>query len=133
MGYLNNEEATLKTFDPNGYLKTGDQGILTADNYLTITGRIKEIIVTAGGENVAPIPIEDKFKESCPACSNIMVIGEGQRFIGALITLKCVVDPKGAPTDNLLPDTIKYFKSLTNKEIKTSSEACRNQQIIKVI
>ena len=110
MGYLNNEEATLKTFDANGYLKTEDQGILTSDKYLTITGRIKEIIITAGGENVAPIPIEDKFKEQCPACSNIMLLGEGQRFISALITLKCNPDPlTGAPSDNLTNETIDYF------------------------
>jgi long-chain-fatty-acid--CoA ligase ACSBG len=43
---------------------------------LKITGRIKELIITAGGENVAPVPIEDNFKLECPACSNIMLIGE---------------------------------------------------------
>jgi long-chain-fatty-acid--CoA ligase ACSBG len=55
---------------------------------LKITGRIKELIITAGGENIAPVPIEEKFKFECPACSNIMVIGENQRFMGALITFK---------------------------------------------
>ena len=65
---------------------------------MRITGRIKELIITAGGENVAPVPIEDNFKAVCPPCSNIMVVGEGQRFMAALITFKVDVDPKsGAP------------------------------------
>lgn len=60
--------------------------------YLKITGRIKELIITAGGENIAPVPIEEKFKFECPACSNIMVIGENQRFMAALITFKVEID-----------------------------------------
>ena len=60
--------------------------------YLKITGRIKELIITAGGENIAPVPIEEKFKIECPACSNIMVIGENQRFMAALITFKVEID-----------------------------------------
>lgn len=57
-------------------MRSGDKGKIEADGFLRITGRIKEIIITAGGENVAPIPIEDTFKEECPPCANIMVIGE---------------------------------------------------------
>ena len=57
------------------------------------------MIITAGGENIAPVPIEDMFKIECPACSNIMLIGEGQRFMGALITFKVDVDMKtGLPS-----------------------------------
>jgi long-chain-fatty-acid--CoA ligase ACSBG len=57
-------------------VRSGDKGKIEADGFLRITGRIKELIITAGGENVAPVPIEDTFKEECPPCSNIMVIGE---------------------------------------------------------
>jgi long-chain-fatty-acid--CoA ligase ACSBG len=61
------------------------------------------LIITAGGENVAPVPIEDNFKLECPACSNIMLIGENQRFIGALITFKVDIDMKtGLPSRNLI-------------------------------
>ncbi len=61
------------------------------------------MIITAGGENVAPVPIEDNFKLECPACSNIMLIGENQRFIGALITFKVDIDMKtGLPSRNLI-------------------------------
>ena len=77
MGYLNNEKATIATLTSDGFLKTGDKGRLHPDGFLIITGRIKELIITAGGENIAPVGIEDKFKVQCPPCSNIMVVGEG--------------------------------------------------------
>ncbi len=51
-------------------------GRIDAGGMIKITGRIKELIITAGGENVAPLPIEERFKEICLACSNIMMIGE---------------------------------------------------------
>jgi long-subunit acyl-CoA synthetase (AMP-forming) len=75
MGYLKNEEATLEVMDEDGYFRTGDQGRFDG-RFLKITGRIKELIITGGGENVAPVPIEDLFKVECPPCSNIMLIGE---------------------------------------------------------
>ena len=62
MGYLKNEEATRIAIDSQGFVHSGDRGKLDADGYLHITGRIKEIIITAGGENVAPVRIEDNFK-----------------------------------------------------------------------
>jgi long-chain-fatty-acid--CoA ligase ACSBG len=102
MGYLKNEEATKDCIDENGYFKTGDQGRIDKGGYLKITGRIKELIITAGGENVAPVPIEDNFKEACPACSNIMLIGENRRFMAALITLKVDIDmTTGLPSKDL--------------------------------
>lgn len=76
MGYLDNEQATLECIDENGFFRSGDQGRIDKGGFLKITGRIKELIITAGGENVAPVPIEDNFKLECPACSNIMLIGE---------------------------------------------------------
>lgn len=106
MGYLKNEKATKDCIDSNGYFKSGDQGRLD-NGYLKITGRIKELIITAGGENVAPVPIEDNFKATCPACSNIMLVGENQRFMGALITFKVDIDMKtGLPSKNLMNDAI---------------------------
>lgn len=66
---------------------------------MKITGRIKEIIIGAGGENIAPVPVEDNFKEICYPCSNIMMVGEQQRFMAALITFKVDVDTKtGQPS-----------------------------------
>ena len=57
-------------------MHSGDRGKITEDSMLKITGRIKELIITAGGENIAPVPVEDNFKLECLACSNIMMIGE---------------------------------------------------------
>ena len=76
MGYLKNEEATKATIDNQGYVHSGDRGKIDAEGFLSITGRIKELIIGAGGENIAPIPVEDAFKVECPPCSNIMHIGE---------------------------------------------------------
>lgn len=76
MGYLKNDQATLDAIDANGYVHSGDRGKLDKDLNLLITGRIKELIIGAGGENIAPVPIEDNFKAICTACSNIMIVGE---------------------------------------------------------
>lgn len=93
MGYLKNDKATMEAMDEQGYIRSGDKGKIMKDGHLKITGRIKELIIGAGGENIAPVPIEDNFKECCPPCSNIMVVGEQQRFMAALITFKVDVDP----------------------------------------
>jgi long-chain-fatty-acid--CoA ligase ACSBG len=63
MGYLKNEDATKEVMDKYGFFHSGDLGTFDKDGFLKITGRIKEIIITAGGENVAPIIIEDSLKE----------------------------------------------------------------------
>jgi long-chain-fatty-acid--CoA ligase ACSBG len=76
MGYLDNEKATKDTIDADCFLHSGDLGKIDQDEFLSITGRIKELIITAGGENVAPVKVEDTFKIQCPPCSNIMVVGE---------------------------------------------------------
>jgi long-chain-fatty-acid--CoA ligase ACSBG len=76
MGYFKNEEATRNTIDSEGWCHSGDLGRFDAQGFLSITGRIKELIITAGGENVAPIPIEDKFKEEFLPCANVVLVGE---------------------------------------------------------
>lgn len=111
MGYLKNEQATKETIDNQGYLRSGDLGKIDNRGFLYITGRIKELIITAGGENVAPLIIEDHFKEFCPPCSNIMVIGENQKFLCALITFKVDLDmAKGIPSNNLTVEARNFFK-----------------------
>ncbi|MFI6516624.1 AMP-dependent synthetase/ligase [Spirillospora sp. NPDC050679] len=84
-GYWNNEAATAEALE-DGWFRTGDLGALDADGFLKITGRKKEILVTAGGKNVAPAPLEDRLR-ACPLISQALVVGDGRKFISALITL----------------------------------------------
>ncbi|MEO5875805.1 MAG: AMP-dependent synthetase/ligase [Streptosporangiaceae bacterium] len=84
-GYWNNETATKESFE-DGWFRTGDLGSLDDDGYLRITGRKKEILVTAGGKNVAPAPLEDLVRAH-PLVSQCLVVGDGRPFIAALVTL----------------------------------------------
>ncbi|WP_297824290.1 long-chain fatty acid--CoA ligase [Mycobacterium sp.] len=84
-GYWRNEQATDDAFT-DGWFKTGDLGVLDEDGFLKITGRKKEIIVTAGGKNVAPAALEDRLRAH-PLISQAMVVGDAKPFIGALITI----------------------------------------------
>ncbi|MBF6358023.1 long-chain fatty acid--CoA ligase [Nocardia higoensis] len=78
--------ADVPMADAEGWLRTGDLGELDADGYLRITGRKKEILVTSGGKNVAPAPLEDRIRLH-PLVSNCMVVGDGRDFVTALVTL----------------------------------------------
>ena len=84
-GYWHNEQATSDAFT-DGWFKTGDLGTIDEDGFLKITGRKKEIIVTAGGKNVAPAVLEDQLRAH-PLISQAMVVGDNKPFIGALITI----------------------------------------------
>ncbi|PKL83251.1 MAG: long-chain fatty acid--CoA ligase [Ignavibacteriae bacterium HGW-Ignavibacteriae-3] len=84
MGYYKNPEATKKAIDEDGWFHTGDIGIMVDEKYLKITDRLKEIFKTSGGKFIAPLPIENKMKESL-FIRNIMVVGENEKFCAALI------------------------------------------------
>ncbi|HJC60846.1 MAG TPA: long-chain fatty acid--CoA ligase [Candidatus Dietzia intestinigallinarum] len=88
-GYWQNDKATAEAFS-DGWFRTGDLGFLDEDGYLTITGRKKEIIVTAGGKNVAPNQLEDALRAD-PLVAEAVCVGDGQPFISVLLTL----DPEG--------------------------------------
>ncbi|MFC5754510.1 AMP-dependent synthetase/ligase [Actinomadura rugatobispora] len=85
-GYWNNDAATKESLEEDGWFHTGDLGALDEDGYLKITGRKKEILVTAAGKNVAPAPLEDRLRAH-PLISQCLVVGDGRKFISALITL----------------------------------------------
>jgi long-chain acyl-CoA synthetase len=85
-GYWQNEAATKDAIDADGWLHTGDLGALDDEGFLQVTGRKKELIVTAGGKNVAPAVLEDRLRAS-PLVSQCMVVGDNQPFIACLITL----------------------------------------------
>ena len=90
-GYRNNPDATAEAMT-DGWFRTGDVGELDDDGFLSITGRTKEIIVTAGGKNVAPAVLEDRLRAN-PLVGQVLVVGDGQPFIAALVT----IDPDALP------------------------------------
>ncbi len=106
-GYHNNPDATAQVIDTDGWFQTGDLGALDAEGYLRITGRKKEIIVTAGGKNVAPAVLEDRMGAN-NLISQAMVVGEGRPFIGALVTLD--------------PDALSAWASAHHKAGRTAAE-----------
>jgi long-chain acyl-CoA synthetase len=86
LGYHDNQEATTESLQADGWFRTGDIGQLDRDGFLTITGRKKELIVTAAGKNVAPAVLEDRLRAH-PLISQCLVIGDQKPFIAALVTI----------------------------------------------
>uniref|UniRef100_A0A3Q2HI29 Long-chain-fatty-acid--CoA ligase ACSBG1 n=1 Tax=Equus caballus TaxID=9796 RepID=A0A3Q2HI29_HORSE len=127
MGYLNMEDKTSEALDADGWLHTGDAGRLDADGFLYITGRLKELIITAGGENVPPVPIEEAVKTELPIISNAMLIGDQRKFLSMLLTLKCTLDPDTSdPTDNLTEWAVEFCQRVGSKAT-TVSEIVRKK------
>ena len=85
-GYHNLPEKTAEAFTADGWLRTGDIASIDDEGRITITGRIKDIIITAGGKNVSPIPLEEEIAK-CPIVEHCVVVGDQRPFIGALVTL----------------------------------------------
>ncbi|RMI35053.1 AMP-dependent synthetase/ligase [Nocardia stercoris] len=102
-GYWGNAEATDEAF-ADGWFRSGDLGAVDADGFVTITGRKKEILVTAGGKNVSPAPMEDSLRAH-PLISQVMVVGDKQPFVGALITLDQEALPGWKERNGLAADT----------------------------
>jgi long-chain-fatty-acid--CoA ligase ACSBG len=132
MGYFKDEEATRKTIDDRGYLHSGDLGHVDKDGHLFITGRIKELLVTAGGENVAPILIENEVKNAIPELSQCVVIGDNRKYLAILLTLKHVQEKAGFPGKDLDANTIKDLESKGIKG-KTPEELRKNADFIKYV
>ena len=130
-GYWQNDEANKETFDGQ-WFKTGDLGRLDDEGYLYITGRKKELIVTAGGKNVAPAVLEDRLRAH-PLVSQCMVVGDNQPFIASLITvdqdmLKGWISSNGktgATIETLVndPDLIAVIQTAVDDANKAVSKA----------
>jgi long-chain acyl-CoA synthetase len=130
-GYWQNDEANKEVFDGE-WFKTGDLGQLDEDGYLFITGRKKELIVTAGGKNVAPAVLEDRLRAH-PLVSQCMVVGDNQPFIASLITIDqdmlkgwIASNNKGTATLETLvndPDLIAVIQTAVDEANKAVSKA----------
>ncbi|SFE96373.1 AMP-dependent synthetase/ligase [Blastococcus tunisiensis] len=142
-GYWNNPTATAETMH-DGWFATGDIGEIDAEGYVTITGRIKELIVTSGGKNVSPAILEDKIRAH-PLVSQCMVVGDNKPFIGALITLDVEALPawlegRGRPADTPMtdlaedPDVLAEIQAAVdaaNKQV-SKAESIRSFEILPV-
>ena len=122
MGYLNNAEKTREAIDDEGWMHSGDIGRFDAQQMLYITGRIKELIIGAGGENVAPVPIEEELKRLLPAVSNAVLIGDKRKYMVVMFTPRLEPDfVTGGFKDNLIGDS-----SSVDPEAKTAAQAARS-------
>ena len=96
-GYWENPEASDEVLSPEGWLHTGDLGAIDDEGFVWITGRKKELLVTAGGKNVAPAPLEERIRAH-PLVSQCLVLGDGRPFISALVTLEPAAAAQWAET-----------------------------------
>jgi long-chain acyl-CoA synthetase len=124
-GYYKNEEATRETLE-DGWLHTGDLGELDADGYLSITGRKKDIIITAGGKNITPANLEAEIKQS-PYVSQCVVIGDRRPYLVALITLdmeECakLAEENGWPADPAQLRNNPEMKAILQKHLDGVNE-----------
>ncbi|XP_060037508.1 long-chain-fatty-acid--CoA ligase ACSBG2 isoform X3 [Erinaceus europaeus] len=121
MGYLDKAEATQDTLDEDGWLHSGDLGCMDHQGFLYITGRIKEMLITSSGENVSPVPIENKVKERLPIINHAVLVGHREKFLSILLTLKCEVDKlSGEPTNKLSLEAVTFCQKLGSQATTVS-------------
>ncbi|MET8358235.1 long-chain fatty acid--CoA ligase [Micromonospora sp. NPDC005171] len=137
-GYWRNETATAETISADGWFRTGDLGQLDSDGYLSITGRKKELIVTAGGKNVAPAVLEDLVRAH-PLISQCVVVGDAKPFIAALVTvdeeaLPTWLESAGMPLDTPVEQLREHegLRKEIQAAIDTANQAVSKAEAIKV-
>merc|ERR1719343_1597475 len=111
-------EKNAGTIDEEGWLHSGDKGCMDTNGMVRITGRYKELIIGAGGENIAPVPVEENLKLLCPALSNVMMVGDQRKYNVAVVTLQAEGSTGEFPgTDNLTGVALDV-----NRQVKTISQ-----------
>jgi long-subunit acyl-CoA synthetase (AMP-forming) len=135
-GYFKNEEATKQTLDPEGWLHSGDVGIIDAKGFLKITDRIKELIITAGGENIPPQVLEGKLK-AIPIVNQVVVIGDRRKYMTALFTLdpdklEAELAAAGSPAKNMKEAVnCEKFKAYLQEKVEAVNATLARVQTIK--
>ncbi|WIE80404.1 long-chain fatty acid--CoA ligase [Curtobacterium sp. MCSS17_016] len=119
--YWRNDEATEHAF-ADGWFRTGDLGRIDADGVLTVTGRAKELIVTASGKNVAPAPLEDGIREH-PLIGQVVVVGEGKPFVAALVTLDREMLPGWCESRGITPALSGHEAAYDERVLSAVQEA----------
>jgi long-chain acyl-CoA synthetase len=117
-GYFRDPDATAAALDDDGWLHTGDVGTLDADGHLTITDRKKDIMITAGGKNVAPSEIENRLKVS-PWVKEAIVIGDGRKYLTALIGIE--------------PDTVGAWATRRNLPYTTVADLSSKDEVVELV
>lgn len=113
MGYLQDIDKTYESILEDGWLASGDVAHVDHEGHIFITGRLKELIITAGGENIPPNYIEQLVKAELPAVSNAFLIGDRKKYLTILISLKTLMAPDtGMPMDELSDESIKWMEQL---------------------
>lgn len=113
------QKKTADTIDKDGWLHSGDKGMVTKLGMVKITGRYKELIIGDGGENIAPVPIESHVKKMCDGINEVMMVGDKRKYNVALVTLKAV----GASGETPGTDNLDAGAKRVNPEVTTISGA----------
>jgi len=122
-------QKTAETIDADGWLHSGDKGMITELGLTKITGRYKELIIGEGGENIAPVPIEDEVKKACDGVNEIMMVGDKRKYCVALITLKAV----GANGEVPGTDDLDAGAKRVNPDVTTISAAMKDKAWIEAV
>mmetsp|Transcript_12522 Transcript_12522/g.22105 ORF Transcript_12522/g.22105 Transcript_12522/m.22105 type:complete len:781 (+) Transcript_12522:52-2394(+) len=120
---------TAEAIDSEGWLHSGDKGMVTEAGLVKITGRYKELIIGEGGENIAPVPIEDQVKKACDGICEIMMVGDKRKYNVALVTLKA----KGANGEIPGSDDLDAGAARMNSGVTKISQAMDDKSIIELI
>merc|ERR1719432_223066 len=121
------QKKTADTIDSEGYLHSGDKGMITKQGMTKITGRYKELIIGEGGENIAPVPIEDEVKRACDGICEVMMVGDQKKYNVALVTLKAV----GANGEVPGTDDLDAAAKRVNPAVTKISQAMKDPKYIK--